>query len=399
MEMAFVSANRLQIELDRKQGKLSGRIISFFTGREDKFITTLLIGNNIGLVVFGIFFSSHAEPYIIEYITSTKILILLIQTLLSTLIIVITAEFIPKSIFSIDPNAILRVTAIPLMIFYALLWIPTLFTTFISRIVLRIFMRKNTVDEKQNFNRVDLDDYVKQATEIAAPDQKIDHEVHLFKNALAFSKVLARDCMVPRTEIIAIEIHEPIEALKKKFIDTKLSKILVYLETIDDIIGYVHSYEIYKHPKNIKSVLRPISFVPESMPAQITMQEFIRQHRSIAVVVDEFGGTAGILTIEDLLEEIIGEIEDEHDTEDLIEEKINDKEFIFSGRLEVDYLNNKFFLNLPVSEAYETLAGYVLKLHQNIPEKGTIINSDNFTFVILEAIDNKIIKIKLILNY
>ena len=243
-----------------------------------------------------------------------------------------------------------------------------------------------------------MDDYIRHATEIAAPDQVIDHEVQIFKNALEFSKVRGRDCMVPRTEIVALEIDDDIQLLKNKFVETKLSKILIYRENIDDIIGYAHSFEMFKQPKEIKAILRPISFVPETMPGHIILQEFTHQRRSIAVVVDEFGGTAGILTIEDLLEEIIGEIDDEHDIVELIETKISDTEYIFSGRLEIDFLNQKYHLDLPTSDDYETLAGYILKLYQDIPETNTVVETADFNFTILEAIDNRIEKIKININ-
>jgi putative hemolysin len=398
IEIAFISANRLKVELDKKEGSISGRIISFFIKREDKFITTILIGNNVAIVTFGIFFAAWIEPVIFNYITHSKIGILLLQTLVSTLFIVVVAEFVPKTIFSLNPNFILRLFAIPTAIVYGVLWLPTLFTTFISRLVLKIFVRGHKKEEKTEFDRTDLDDYIKHATEIAGPDQVIDHEVQIFKNALEFSKVRGRDCMVPRTEIVAIEIHEKISTLKQKFVETKLSKILIYRENIDDIIGYVHSFEMFKQPNDIKAILRPISFVPDTMPGHIILQEFTRQRRSIAVVVDEFGGTAGIITIEDLLEEIIGEIDDEHDIVDLIETKISDTEYIFSGRLEIDYINQKYHLDIPTHDEYETLAGYILKLYQDIPENNTIVETDAFSFTILEAIDNKIEKIKIIVN-
>lgn len=398
IEIAFISANRLKVELDKKQGSLSGRIISFFIKREDKFITTILIGNNIAIVTFGIFFAAFMEPIIHDYITHNHVLILLLQTLASTLFIVVVAEFVPKTIFSLNPNFILRLFAIPTAIVYGVLWLPTLFTTFISRLVLKLFSAGHKKEEKTDFDRNDLDDYIKHATEIAAPDQVIDHEVQIFKNALEFSKVRGRDCMVPRTEIIALEIDDDIQLLKNKFVETKLSKILIYRENIDDIIGYAHSFEMFKQPKEIKAILRPISFVPETMPGHIILQEFTHQRRSIAVVVDEFGGTAGILTIEDLLEEIIGEIDDEHDTVELIETKVSDTEYIFSGRLEIDFLNQKYHLDLPTSDDYETLAGYILKLYQDIPETNTVIETPDFNFTILEAIDNRIEKIKININ-
>lgn len=398
VEIAFVSANRLKIELDKKQGLFSGRLLSYFVRREDKFITTILIGNNIALVTFGIFFAELVEPSIDKYITHNNVLILLIQSLISTMIIVTVAEFVPKTLFSIDPNFILRLMAVPIAIVYTILWLPMVITTFFSRLVLKMFVGNKKNEEKHKFDRVDLDNYVKQATEIAAPDQKIDHEIHIFKNALAFSKVRARDCMVPRPEIVAMDIDATVDELKNKFIETHLSKVLIYRETVDDIIGYVHSFEMYKKPSDIKSILRPISFVPETMPGNIVLQEFTRQHRSIAVVVDEFGGTAGIITIEDLLEEIIGEIDDEHDVEELVEIKVSDTEYVFSGRIEIDYINNKYQLNLPTGDDYETLAGYFLKIYQDFPENNVEVEAEGFLFTVLEAQDNKIEKIKININ-
>lgn len=398
VEIAFVSANRLKIEMDKKQGHFSGRILSFFIGREDKFITTILIGNNVALVTFGIFFAEFIEPVVLHYLTTSKFLVLITQTLISTVIIVVVAEFLPKTLFSVDPNSILKVFSVPLIVIYGILWLPTIFTNGISKVVLKLLPKSKKTDEKKEFDRVDLDDFVKQATEIAAPDQIIDHEVQIFKNALAFSDVRARDCMIPRTEIVAVESGESIEELRNRFIETHLSKILIYKETIDDIIGYVHSFEMYKQPKDIKSILRPISFVPVTMPGNIILQEFTKQHRSIAVVVDEFGGTAGIITIEDLLEEIIGEIDDEHDVIELTDEKISETEYIFSGRIEIDFINTKYQFDLPVSEEYETLAGYIIQLYRDIPEEGTVIETDTYTFTIIEAVDHKIEKIRIIVN-
>lgn len=399
VEIAFVSANRLKIEMDKKQGNLSGRILSFFIGREDKFITTILIGNNVALVTFGIFFAEFIEPVILHYLTTSKFLVLITQTLISTIIIVVVAEFLPKTLFSVDPNSILRVFSVPLIVIYGILWLPTIFTNGISKVVLKLLPKSKKKDEKKEFDRVDLDDFVKQATEIAAPDQIIDHEVQIFKNALAFSDVRARDCMIPRTEIVAVESGESIEELRNRFIETHLSKILIYKETIDDIIGYVHSFEMYKQPKDIKSILRPISFVPVTMPGNIILQEFTKQHRSIAVVVDEFGGTAGIITIEDLLEEIIGEIDDEHDVIELTDEKVSETEYLFSGRIEIDFINTKYQLDLPVSEEYETLAGYIIQLFRDIPEEGTVIETDTHTFTVIEAVDHKIEKIRMIVKH
>ena len=394
VEMAFVSSNKLKVELDKKQGFISGRIWSFFYGRESKFITTLLIGNNIGLVMFGVFFADMVEPPIEQYLTQNKILVLLTQTLISTVVVVLIAEFIPKAVFSIDPNRALRLVAIPTVLVYAVLWLPTVIITYISVLFLKLF-RSGGKKKEIKFNRVDLDDYVKQGTQVNTSEEELENEVRIFKNALNFSKIKARDCMIPRTEMVAIDVEESIETLKEEFIKTHLSKILIYRDSIDNIIGYVHSYELYKSPENISSILLPISFAPESMPAQIILQEFIRQRRSIAVVVDEFGGTAGILTIEDIIEEIFGEIDDEHDVEEITEQKISETEYIFSGRAEIDHLNQTYNLHLPENDNYGTLAGFVLSLTADIPTKGDVIETELFRVTILQASGTRIEKVRL----
>jgi putative hemolysin len=397
MEIAFLSANRLRIELDKKQGSIPAKIVStFYTKRPSLFIGTMLLGNNIALVVYGITMAILLEPFIINNITPLDSIVMLIQTIISTTIILFAAEFIPKNIFRIDPNRTLNLFSIPLLPVYFLLYPPVVFTIGVAEIVLRIFNVPKSDKEEFAFGRIDLDNIVKEGTNhLEDEDENVDHEIQIFKNALDFSKIKARDCMIPRTEIIAVNLDEDIAILKQKFIKTGLSKILVFRETIDNIIGYVHSYELFKQPKSIKSILLPVSIIPETIPAKEVLEDFIKQRKSIAVVVDEFGGTSGILTIEDIVEEIFGDIEDEHDNEDLIEEKVSDKEFNFSGRLEIDYLNDKYRLNIPESEEYDTLAGYILFHIEDIPEKSQRVTINQFVITIVDVSQRKIEKINL----
>lgn len=390
MEIAFVSSNKLKIELDRNQGNFYAKIISPMTSRQSGFIGTMLVGNNVALVVYGIMMAKVLEPLVAQF-TASGIVILSVQTIISTLIILVTAEFLPKTIFRINPNRTLQVFAVPVAITYFLLYVPVYIMIGISKLFLRIFLKVDTSDEKPAFGRVDLERYLEQAAEdVEEKEEELEHEVRILRNALDFSKVKARECMVPRTEIIAFELDASLEELKQKFIATGLSKILIYRDSIDHIIGYTHSYEMFKKPTSIKSILLPVSIVPETMTADEILEGFIKENRSITVVVDEFGGTSGIITIEDVVEEIFGEIEDEHDREILTEKQINELEYEFSARLEIDYLNEKYNLNLPESDDYETLAGFIIHLHESIPGAGEMIISDNFVFQIKEVSENRI---------
>ena len=389
-EIAFLSANKLAIELESKQGKLSAKTLSFFLKRPSKFIGVLLLGNNISLVIYGIYMAIVLEPFIANHITSNAGLVLLIQTICSTLLILITAEFLPKTIFRINPNRILSLFAIILAIAYGILWIPMIITILISESLLKLFVKDQITEDDLAFGRVDLDNYVRESTIGHKPDEEVDHEIQIFQNAMDFSKVKARDCMVPRTEIIALDIEEDIEKLKELFISKGLSKILIYRDNIDNIIGFAHAFEMFKNPISIKSILMPIGIVPESKPANDILEEFTKENRSIAIVVDEFGGTSGMLTIEDIMEEIFGEIEDEHDKEDLLENKISDDEYELSARHEVDYLNERYNLNIPESEEYETLSGYIISQTEDIPEINQIIETQLFSIEIKEATETKI---------
>ncbi len=388
MEIAFISANRLKIELEKKQGDFSAKILSKFIQKPASFIGAMLIGNNIALVVYSMAMAMLLEPFILTF-TASEGLVLLIQTIISTIIVLFFAEFLPKALLRINPNFALKFAAIPLKVIYLALYPLTFITTMLSNAILKLF----NVDTSQSnlaFSKIDLEHFVLDIQERQEKGEDIDHEIQIFKNALDFTDVKARECMIHRTEIVAMDIEDSIDELKEKFIETELSKILIYRDTIDNIIGYVHSLELFKRPESIKSILLPISIVPESMPASEILKQFISQRRSMAVVVDEFGGTSGVITTEDIIEEIFGEIDDEHDVEELIEQQVDESTFLFSAKTEIDYINDKYKLNLPESEEYETLGGLIFYKHESIPEKDDVITIDNYRFKIEEVSNNKI---------
>jgi CBS domain containing-hemolysin-like protein len=386
-----VASNKLRLELDIKQGHLTSRIISIFTARPGDYIATMLVGNNIALVIYGIMMAFLLGPIISRY-TSSEGAILIIQTILSTLIILFTAEFLPKTLFRLSPNTALRLFAIPVLVFYILLYPLTWLSIAISSFILHKFMRvpRNKKAPENVFGKIDLDNLVSESSaEHDHPDDP-EQEIKLFQNALDFSNVKLRDCMVPRTEIVAFDESVSMEELRNKFIETGLSKILIYRESTDNIIGYINSKELFKNPSDISSMIMSLPIVPETMPANKLLQSFIKDHKNICVVVDEFGGTSGIVTMEDILEEIIGEIEDEHDTSELMEEQLNEEEYIFSARHEIDYLNEKYRLNIPKSDDYETLAGLILHHYENIPKINDRIHIDGFVFRILDVSETRI---------
>lgn len=396
MEIAFVSANRLQVELENKQGSYAAPIISHFLKHPKKFIASMLVGNNIALVVYGIFMGDLITQLIFGEVETRASLALLVQTIISTLVILVTAEFLPKAIFNAIPNRMLNVFAFPLALLYGTLYIPAVFITWLSRIFLDKLLKTNTVNERVEFGRVDLDHFIKEATQSIDPEDEVDHEIQIFQNALDFSSVKARDCQVPRNELIAVDIDESVEDLRQKFVDTGLSKILVYKENIDNIIGYVHSYELFKKPEKLKNILRPVSIVPEPMAATEVLEQFIRNKRNMAVVVDEFGGTSGIVTMEDIVEEIFGDIEDEHDKDELTERQLDAFTFEFSGRLEIDYLNENYKLDLPEDETYDTLAGWILHHYEDIPNPGDLISiNDQFRIKVMEVSNTRIELVRL----
>jgi len=394
MEIAFVSANKLRIELQNKQGLLSAKILSSFMKYPSRFIGTMLVGNNIALVIYGIVMAKILEP-VIRIVTTSEITIFIIQTVLATLLILVTAEFIPKTLFRINPNRILNFFAVPVWVIYYLLYPLVYIIIGISELTLKKIFKVEFSEGKPVFGRIDLDNIIKESTSAKDLKEEVEPEIQIFRNALDFSNVKLRECMIPRTEIVALDVNESIDILRQNFVDTGLTKILIYRDDIDHIIGYTHSYELFKKPQSIKSILLPISMVPETMPANELLKMLIKQRKSIAVVVDEFGGTSGIITIEDVMEEIFGEIMDEHDIVKLIEKQINDGEYLLSGRLEIDYLNEKYNLDLPESEEYETLSGLIIHYHESIPELNEHIKVDGFLFTITDVSETRIEQVNL----
>lgn len=394
MEIAFLSANKLKIELDNQKGALSGRVLSRFVKKDEYFLASMLLGNSISLVVYGIWMADLIEPWLTGVVGDNSALVLLLQTVFSTLLIVVTAEFLPKATFQINPNRVLQLLFFPLAVIYYLLYPLTIFTMSISKTVLRLFGVKSETNVRV-FSKVDLDDYVRDLNERMYEESELDNEMQILQNALGFSELRARDCMIPRTELVAMEIEEPIEDLKATFIETGLSKVLIYRDTIDNIIGYVHSFELFKKPKSIKEVLIPIVFVPEAILANDLLELFPKQHGNIAVVVDEFGGTSGIVTIEDVLEEIFGDIEDEHDVDELFEEQVDESTFLFSARQDVDYLNETYDLELEESTEYETIGGLILHYLESIPEEGAILELEKYRLSIEEVTDRRIEVVRL----
>ncbi len=392
MEIAYISANKFRAELDNKLHKFSSALVSKLLKNPSQYISTMLIGNNLVLVLYSIFMADLLNPYLYKYTTS-EIVIMISETIVSTFIILIFAEYLPKVIFVTRPNLFLRIFAVPVYLFYLILYPIAKFTIFLSDILLKIFGVKQ-IDTAKNFTfgKIDLDHFLNEVEENTTES----NELKYFKKALDLSEIKLRECIIPRTEIVAIEVNEPIEKLKQLFIETGYSKILVYDGNIDNIIGYVHALDMFKKPKNIKSVMHKIIIVPETMSAQDLLTEFMNKRKNIAVVVDEFGGTAGIISMEDLLEEFIGEIEDEYDAQEYEEKKIDDNKFIFSGRLEIDYLNEKYELGIPQSDEYETLAGFILEHHSDIPKvNDEIVIENRFKIKILNSTNMKIDKVEL----
>lgn len=394
MEIAFVSANRLKIELDKNRGTTPGRILAFFVKNSSNFISTMLLGNNIALVVYGIYMAILLEPKIASLVGSNEAVILLIQTIVSTLIVLLTAEFLPKAIFRINPNGILNVAAIPLLIIYWTFYVGVLIVMWFSNLFLRI-MKADAEDSQQAFTKVDLDHYVRDLSDRIEEDAHMENEIQILHNALEFSSIKARDCLVPRTEIVACNIEDSIEELRQKFISTGLSKILIYRDSIDNIIGYVHAYELFNKPDHIKNIMLPIGVVPEAILAKELLEQFSKNKRSIVVVVDEFGGTSGLITVEDIIEEIFGEIEDEHDHEDATEEQLDENTYVFSGRMEIDYLTQQYNIPLEEEDEYETLAGYVIYQLAEIPLVGEVVETEKLTLTVLEVLDSRISLVKI----
>lgn len=398
MEIAFLSTNRLQLELDLKKAKFSAKIINKFFKNQSQFIGCLLLCNNIANVIYGIAIARILEPFcirILPEVMANDFVILLCQTIMSTLIVIVTGEFLPKIIFGINPNKTMQIFAVPALILFILLYPIILVFISISELVIKYVLRIDITHEDYKLNTVDLNDYIKEYANPDDEDEDIQQGIELFQNAIEFHSVKLRECMVPRTEIQAIDIKDNIEEVKNMFQETKHSKLLVYENNIDNIIGYIHINDVLTPTTDLSLKVRPIEFYPETYSAQDLLKKLSKKQQSIAVVVDEFGGTSGIISIEDLIEEIFGEIEDEFDVEDTVEKTINDDDHIFSARLEIDYLNKNYKYNFPESDDYETLAGYIIHYHESIPKKDEEISIGNYIFKIVKASDTKLEEVEI----
>lgn len=397
MEIAFLSSNRLKVEMDRSKGTLNGRILGVFYKDESHFIAMLLLANNVSLVIFGISAANLLNPVIESWGITSDGLILVFQTVISTLLVLVTAEFLPKALVQINPNGFLKFASVPMIIMHWLLYIPTQLVMYISNAALRLLKTNGDTTEKV-FSKIDLEHYVQDLSGRIKEEEDFGNEMQILQNALDFSSLKARDCMIPRTEIVAIEVEQDIATLRSLFIQQQLSKILIFRNNIDNIIGYVHSFEMFKRPTSIKQIMLPIAFVPEAISGKELLEMFTKQSGNIAVVVDEYGGTAGMITIEDVIEEIFGEIDDEHDVEELLEEKISEKEYRFAGRMDIDYINEEYHLSLIDSDHYETLAGLIIHSLETIPETGTKLELDKYTLVIEQVSDRKIEIVRILIK-
>jgi CBS domain containing-hemolysin-like protein len=398
MEIAFVSSNKLRIELEKGKGLFSARLISGFIHHPSRFIGAMLVGNNIALVIYGIAAAAILEPFLIYYLPapfSSDGFVLVFQTILSTLLILITAEFLPKILFRLNPNGLLSFFSVPVYLIYLVLYPFMYFFLGLSELILRYVLGMKTGPVRYQFTSIDFDEYLRDFYNPIAAQVDESSEIQMIQNVREFHTTKVRECMVPRNEIIAVDDTITIEELKIFFTETQHSKIPVYKESIDNLTGYVHLYDLFGKPSDIISIVKPVVIVPETMAASNVLNMMIAQRKSVAVVVDEFGGTAGMVTVEDLIEEIFGEIEDEFDVDELLVKQNSDNEYILAGRLEIDFLNREYNLNLPQSDEYETLAGLILSSHQSIPEIREQIEIDIFTFTILEASGSRIDKVLL----
>ncbi len=394
MEIAFVSSNRLRAEMDREKNRFSQRIIKTFYQHPNNFVSTMLVGNNISLVIYGILFAKLFDSTLFEPLSDG--VRVTCDTLLSTLVVLFTGEFLPKSIFKNNPNTLLTVFAVPAWICYVVLYPISRFATLLSKGLLRLVgIRMKSAGEEKEFTKVDLDYLVQDSIDNANNDDEIEEEVKIFQNALDFSETKIRDCMVPRTEIDAVEDTSTIEQLKQMFIESGHSKILVFHEDIDHVIGYVHSSDMFHNPTDLAGIIREISFVPETMLASKLMAQLMQQKRSLAVVIDEFGGTSGLVSLEDIMEEITGEIEDEHDNTNHVAKKLNDHEYMLSARLEITKINEMFDLDLPESDEYMTLGGLILHEYQSFPKLNEVVKIDRYEFKIVKNTATKIELVRL----
>ena len=386
MEIAYVSANKIHIEIEKKQQNFLANILKRITKRPSKFIATMLVGNNIALVVYGFYMGA----FLVNLVPIDGAAQLLVHTLISTLVILLTAEFLPKVFFQIYANKLLKLLVVPAYIFYLLFTVISEFIIWISDLVLKVLFKTKGDAVQLSFTKLELGHYISEQIESIEEKDEIDSEIQIFQNALEFSGVKAREVMIPRTEMVAVDVHTTPKDLVMQFTQTGLSKILVFNENIDDILGYIRSFELFKKPSALKKILMPVVFVPETMLAKDVLNILSKKRKSIAVVIDEYGGTSGIITVEDIIEELFGEIEDEHDSVELIEEEIKEGHFRFSARLEVDYLNETYKLDLPENDAYETLGGMIVNQTEEIPAQDEIVELEQVVIKILEVSNTKI---------
>ncbi|MEX2336292.1 MAG: hemolysin family protein [Fulvivirga sp.] len=399
IEIAFVSSNKLYIELQRKKGFRTGKILATFINNPSRFIGTTLIGNTISLVIYGVFMAKLLDPIIranIPEVIYNEVSVLIAQTIISTLVVLFTAEFLPKSVFLINPNWMLSILAMPMFILYKIMGPIVWAVVSMSKLFISKAVGIEYAEDRPAFGLTDLNNYIKN-TLMSDEVTKVEVDTKIFNNALEFKTIRIRECMIPRTEIVAVDIEDDIEELKQAFIESGHSKIIVYKESIDDVIGYSHSLELFKKPKSIADILTPIIIVPETMLANELMIQFISERKSLALVVDEYGGTSGIVSIEDIIEEIFGEIQDEHDVEDWVEQQIDEHNYLLSARHEIDYLNDKYEWGLPTGD-YETLGGLILSVTEDLPEPGDTVSLPPFSFTIQSTHDIRIDTVKLTLE-
>lgn len=392
-EIAYVSSNKVHIEIQKKQGGFTATILTKITQKPSKLIATMLVGNNIALVIYGFEMGKVMTAFLPPMFNNT-----LWHTVISTLIILITAEFMPKVFFQVYANQLLRVLSLPAYFFYVIFSPISNFIIWISDFILKTFFKTKGDHIPLSFSKVELVDFISEQIENIPEKQEVDSEVQIFQNALEFSAVKARDIMIPRTEIVAVEIGDNPNDLRQKFVSSGFSKLLVFNENIDDIVGYVHTFDMFKKPKDIKSMLISVPYIPGTMLISEVLNMLTRKRKSMAVVLDEYGGTSGILTLEDIVEELFGEIEDEHDKDDFIEERISENEYLFSARLEVDYINEAYKLHLPESEDYETLGGLIVAFNEGIPQKGEIVEVSPFSFIIENCSETKIETVRILIS-
>ncbi|WP_297271712.1 hemolysin family protein [uncultured Bacteroides sp.] len=395
MEIAFISVDKLRFEMERRAG-LTSWVLTYFFHHSNNFISTMLVGNNIALVIYGILMAQIIEVHVLGGLITNHFLLVLVQTILSTLIILVTGEFLPKTVFKINPNLMLRIFALPLSICYIVLFPVSKLASGLSCLFLKILgVKLNKEASDKAFGKVDLGYFVQSGIENAENEEELDAEVKIFQNALDFSNIKIRDCIVPRTEIVAVDKSSSLDELKSLFVESGISKIIVYNGDIDNIVGYIHSSEMFRNPVDWRNNVKEVPIVPETMAAHKLMKLFMQQKKSIAVVVDEFGGTTGIVTLEDLVEEIFGDIEDEHDNTSYICKQIDEHEFVLSGRLEISKVNEMFDLDLPESDDYLTVGGLILNHYQSFPKLHEIITIEHYQFKIIKVTATKIELVRL----